>query len=179
MVIKFLENTIGQFQVKQLTKKNKRVPQAVNLSQIKTVSFLCEVTKAQEVDEVLGALKLFESNQITVKTVICLVGEKELPNYIPKSWKTVLTTDQNLWGLINQNKRKDLFEVQADLFCNLCFNSTILSAQIMQFVNTKCIAGLGSADEIEMNDLSIELPVDAGVLELSNNIIRYLKMLNN
>jgi hypothetical protein len=179
MVIKFLENTIGKYKAKQWVKNLKREPVAINLRDIKTFAVLAEVNSAEQVGAVEQALQLFSAQQIACDWVVVITAAKERPEYIPADWHCIDGKSVNVMGYLSGEAQNKLPIEPVDLFCNFCLKSSILTTQIISQTSAKCMAGFDLEEEINFNDLSISNVDNSSVLDLSNNIIRYLKVLNN
>lgn len=179
-MIDFLANTIGKWQLNKAVRKQNRLPQEQRFSDMKSAIILFTVSTAdqyQQILEVVNALKRDEN--FTKVDVLGYFPGKEVPSFIDDQLvQCMLSANVGLTGIPKLGFVQEMISGNYDVLLDFSEGQSVPMEYVLALVNAKTKVGNALPEKEYVLDLIIDIKKDSSILDLSKNMIRYLKMVH-
>ena len=179
-MIGFLANSIGRWQLKKQFAKVNRETEAINISQVKKAVLVFTVLDEKEYTDILKiSTDLKREEGISELTLLAYNPNKEIPKYIDDQQITLFgEKDLGITGIPKSEFAMELMREKFDLLLDFTPESFLPTDYFLALLYAKTKVGRVNDEKDYIFDLIIDIPIEATLLDLSKNMIRYLKMIN-
>lgn len=179
-MIGFLANSIGRWQLKKQFAKVNRETEALNIAKVKKAILVFTVLDEKSYTDVLHISTTLKRDEgIDDLRLLAYNPNKEIPTYIDDQQVTLFSeTDVGITGIPKSEFSLELLRTKFDLLLDFTSGSFLPTDYFLALLYAKMKVGKFNSGKNYIFDLIIDIPEESTNLELSKNMIRYLKMLN-
>lgn len=179
-MIGFLANSIGRWQLKRRFNILNRDAEAINISKMESAILVFSITDEKDYTDILQiSTSLKRDEGIGHVTLLAYNSNKEIPVFVDDQLVVVFGDKEvDFSGIPKDEFASKVLQQKFDLMIDFTTDSFLPTDYFLALLNAKTKVGANNNEKGYIFDLLIDIPIESNKLELSKNIIRYLKMIN-